>query len=365
MGSRLINILKQGTWRIVCFLSIMACSQQKTDNNMKWISKFDFFDLYKVRVNGGYFNPGSAIRLEKIAIPNENTILLAGAKDENSFDENKKSDVAVLFASNDKGKTYKEILLNDVSFLYMEAKGDYTMIKSYTLNKDAIKVQKLQLLNNKTFELIKVEEYLDKDISYNRFDGKYIIKKNKLGSKLINLFDKKEEYDVPEQLLSKKVLYNKGDGKFIYLINQTIEEYDIKTNTKNVIKNLKRVYNYFWFDGNDYSFGIDDKVEADGSFSTSVYNANEEKLYDLTNENLDFYRYKNFMCDYNNIGPKPEIRYSYDYGKTWTTHHVQGFTILQNLFGFYKDQFLVTEGIFWHFDSPESGGRIMVGEFEK
>ncbi|MCY0977718.1 hypothetical protein PGH12_15240 [Chryseobacterium wangxinyae] len=46
-------------------------------------------------------------------------------------------------------------------------------------------------------------------------------------------------------------------------------------------------------------------------------------------------------------------------------HHVTDFTILQNIFGFYKDEFLVTEGIFWHFDSPESGGRVMVGEFVK
>ncbi|MGV0924841.1 hypothetical protein [Empedobacter tilapiae] len=341
--------------------SIMACSQQKTDNNMKWISKFDFFDLYKVRVNGGYFNPGSAIRLEEIAIPNENTILLVGKKTQRDFDNNPKSpSVAVLFASNDKGKTYKEILLNDGSFLYMEVKENYSLIESYTSNKEAIKLHKIQLLNNNTFELIKIDEFLElSNISYDNFDGKYVIKKNKLGSKLINLFDKKEEYEVPEQLLSKKRLHNKGNGKFIFMENQKIIQYDVKLKSEQVLKELKNQYDYFWADE-------DLLIKShDEPYRLELFDLNEDKVSELDRENRDFYRYKNFMCDYSNIGSKPEIRYSYDYGKTWTTHHVQGFIILQNLFGFYKDQFLVTEGIFLDFDSPESGGRIMVGEFEK
>ncbi|MGV0924842.1 hypothetical protein [Empedobacter tilapiae] len=363
MGSRLINILKQGTWLIVCFLSIIACSQQKTDNNMKWISKFDFFDLYKVRVNGGYFNPGSAIRLEKIAIPNENTILLAGSKDENSFDENKKSDVAVLFASNDKGKSYKEILLNDDILNDIQAEENYTFIESYSRNKDATKIYNVQLLNNKTFELIKVLEYSDKNTFYNYFDGKYILQRNESIPKIINLLNLKEEYSIPTNEIGKS-FFHIGDTRIVYKKNQEIIEINLRTKEQKVLSQLKSKYDYFFYIDNQLilkKVRIDDGV----NYESEIYDIYENKLYEETNDNKSFYRYKNFICDYRKIGSKPEIRYSYDYGKTWTTHHVQGFTILQNLFGFYKDQFLVTEGIFWHFDSPESGGRIMVGEFEK
>ena len=57
------SYIKIGCILLLGICSIIACSQQKTDNNMKWISKFDFFDLYKVRPNG--FNPGSAVSLKK------------------------------------------------------------------------------------------------------------------------------------------------------------------------------------------------------------------------------------------------------------------------------------------------------------
>ena len=33
--------------------------------------------------------------------------------------------------------------------------------------------------------------------------------------------------------------------------------------------------------------------------------------------------------------------------------------------GFFEDKYIVFEGIFFRGDSPESGGRIMVGEFLK
>jgi putative uncharacterized protein (fragment) len=44
---------------------------------------------------------------------------------------------------------------------------------------------------------------------------------------------------------------------------------------------------------------------------------------------------------------------------------IQYFAILQSTFGFYKDDFLVAEGIFFRGDSPESGGRIVIEEFQK
>ncbi|TGN24556.1 hypothetical protein [Empedobacter tilapiae] len=280
------------------------------------------------------------------------------------FNEEKKGgSVAVLFASNDKGKTYKEILLNDEDFEDIDSKGDYTLIKSYTMNNEAVKIHQLQLLNNKTFELTKVLEYSDKSIFYSYFDGKYILQRNESIPKIINLLNLKEEYSIPTNEIGKS-FFHIGDTRIVYKKNQEIIEINLRTKEQKVLSQLKNKYDYFFYIDNQLilkKVRIDDGV----NYESEIYDIYENKLYEETNDNKSFYRYKNFICDYRKIGSKPEIRYSYDYGKTWTTHHVQGFIILQNLFGFYKDQFLVTEGIFWDFDSPESGGRIMVGEFEK
>ncbi len=52
------RVIKAAFWTIIFALSTFACSQPKPDNNMKWISKYDFFDLYKVRLVDNTFNPG-------------------------------------------------------------------------------------------------------------------------------------------------------------------------------------------------------------------------------------------------------------------------------------------------------------------
>ncbi|WP_314242921.1 hypothetical protein [Empedobacter tilapiae] len=212
---------------------------------MKWISKFDFFDLYKVRPNG--FNPGSAVSLKKIAIPNENTILLAGFKMVWKFNEEKKGgSVAVLFASNDKRKTYKEILLNDEDFEDIDSKGDYTLIKSYTMNNEAVKIHQLQLLNNKTFELTKVLEYSDKSIFYSYFDGKYILQRNESIPKIINLLNLKEEYSIPTNEIGKS-FFHIGDTRIVYKKKQEIIEINLRTKEQKVLSQLKNKYDYFFY----------------------------------------------------------------------------------------------------------------------
>ncbi|MCY0977716.1 hypothetical protein PGH12_15230 [Chryseobacterium wangxinyae] len=334
---------------------------------MKWTAKYDFIDLYKVKVNGGSFNPGSAIRLAKIEIPYENTIILGGSKDENSFDPKKTGDIAVLFASKDRGKNYQEIIIGEKDMEYMESKGDYTLIKAYTMDSVAVKHYKILLLNNKTFELQKVDEYIRpanlSDYYYSDFDGKYIVLENYGTFTIVNLLNRKEEYKIPTNKIGDYFFYT-GNGRIVYKKDNEIREYNAITQEDKLLNKLKNKYDYFFYIDNQLT--LQNKIFDDGDkFQYDIYDINENPLYTKTPENKYFYRYKNFVCDYRKLGAKPEIRYSYDYGKTWKSHHVQGFTILSSLVGFYKDQFLVTEGIFWHFDSPKSGGRVMVGEFVK
>lgn len=359
-----INRLLLGALCIITSLS--ACSQQPKDSNMKWTAKYDFFDFYKVKVNDNTFNPGSAISLDKIIIPYENTIILGAEKDEHSFDSSKKSSVAVLFVSNNRGKSYKEIKTGEKDLEYIESKGDYTFIEAFTMDSLAVKYYKILLLNNKTFELKKTLGYTnEEDVFYSYFDGKYILEshRNNNSSKLINLLNIKEEYTIPTGKIGE-YFFHIGNGKIVYKKDNEIREYNSITKEDKLLNMLKKQYDYFFYIDNQLT--LQKKILKDGDrYEKEIYDINENLLYTETPENKYFYRYKNFVCDYRKLGAKPEIRYSYDYGKTWKVHHVTDFTILQNIFGFYKDQFLVTEGIFWHFDSPESGGRVMVGEFMK
>ncbi|MEJ5053399.1 hypothetical protein [Sphingobacterium sp. MYb382] len=361
-------IFKLGMW-ISCFLfSMLSCSPQIPDNNMKWTAKYDFFDLYKVRLGKGKFNPGSAISLNKIVIPSEEVIILGGEKWVWEFNEDLEGPtVVVLYVSNDKGKSYKEINLEDKYLYSLESKRDYTLIQTNFRNDESKKVCKIYLLDNRTFELRQVDEYIEPEdfmnYGYRNFDGKFIIRTYYGKNTLVNLLEKEEVYEIPKEVVGD-YFFNIGNRQIVYKKGQQILAYDVKTETVEIISQLKDSYDYFLYEGDQLCL-IKTEFEEGRKFRYGIYDFYENQLYIKTNENESFYRYKNFVCDYRKIGVKPEIRYSYDYGKTWKTHRVQGFTILQDIFGFYKDEFLVTEGIFWHFDSPESGGRVMVGEFVK
>ncbi len=344
-------------------VALTACSQPQ-DTHMNWIAKFDFFDLYQTRVNNGSFNPGSAITIKHIAIPYENTIILAAIKEESSFpNPTTQNNMIVLFASNDKGQSYREIPTGEEDLEYVESMEDYTLVQAYAMNK-GVKVQKIYLFNNQTFELQKVDEYMQPqnilNYTYRDFDGKYVIKKNYETYTLLNFLDQEEFYEMPVAAFGKS-FFHSGNAKIIYKKDKEIREYNVKTQEDKLLNVLKDTYDYFLRVDNQLT--LQKKIFDDGDkYKYDLYDIYENKLYEYTPENKYFYRYKNFMCDYRD---RSRIRYSYDYGKSWTTHKVRDFSIMQNIFGFYKDEFLVTEGVFFRGDSPESGGRVMVGEFVK
>ncbi|MCY0977717.1 hypothetical protein PGH12_15235 [Chryseobacterium wangxinyae] len=262
---------------------------------MKWIAKYDFFDLYKVKVNDNTFNPGSAITIRNIIIPYENTIIMGAEKDEHSFDSSKKSSIAVLFVSNDKGKSYQEIKTGEKDLEYMESKSDHTLIKAYTMDSLAVKHFKILLLNNKTFELKKVDEYAEpEDFSnyyYSDFDGKYIVLENFGKYIIINLLDKNEYYSIPVDEIGKSYFYI-GNGKIVYKKNQEIIEYDVKSRQSKILSVLKNKYEYFrYIDENLLLKKIE--LEDGDKYKYGIYDIYENKLYEETNENKYFYRYKN------------------------------------------------------------------------
>lgn len=370
---------------VICIISLVyGCSSRVSDANMRWVSKYNFMDLYKRKINGNMFNPGSGLNIDKIIIPNENTIVLAGIKSLREFnDDDRAEDCVVLFVSKDKGKSYKEILLTDTYLEVLEVDNGFVLTQTFTSSGFGYRNYNVQLLNIKTLEVINVDRFSDVnvdrffeenagrlsdtnvDIYYFDFVGNYALKRKGDNYKVVNLFNVKEEYSIPSDIIDYNIFHIE-DTKIVYRSNngQEIKEYNAKTKETRLVKKLNGNYAY-WMKKNGEIFlkRVIDEKEDGHVYRYGIYDINEQKLYEETNETEYYYRYKNFVCDFSELGAKPTLRYSYDYGNTWTTHNVTDFTIMRRVFGFYQNKFLVTEGIYWRGDSDESGGRVMVGEF--
>lgn len=370
---------------VICIVSLLCgCSSRVSDANMRWVSKYNFMDLYKRKINGNNFNPGSGLSIDKIVIPNENTIVLGGIKSLREFnDDPRAEDCVVLFVSKDKGKSYKEILLTDTDLEVLEVDNGFVLTQTFTSSGMGYRNYNVQLLNIKTLEVVNVDRFSDVnvdrffeenarrfsdanvDIYYFDFVGNYALKRKGDNYKVVNLFNVKEEYSIPSDIMGHNI-FHIGDTKIVYRSNhdQVIKEYNAKTKETRLIKKLNGNYAY-WMKRNGEIFlkKVIEEKEDGHVYRYGIYDMNENKLYEETSETEYYYRYKNFVCDFTELGAKPTLRYSYDYGNTWTTHNITDFTIMRRVFGFYQNKFLVTEGIYWRGDSEESGGRIMVGEF--
>ncbi|MDM1404915.1 hypothetical protein HX039_12450 [Myroides marinus] len=370
---------------VICIVSLLCgCSSRVSDANMRWVSKYNFMDLYKRKINGNMFNPGSGLSIDKIVIPNENTIVLGGIKSLREFnDDDRAEDCVVLFVSKDKGKSYKEILLTDTDLEVLEVDNGFVLTQTFTSSGMGYRNYNVQLLNIKNLEVINVDKFSDVnvdrffeenvrrfsdtnvDIYYFDFVGNYALKRKGDNYKVVNLFNVKEEYSIPFDIIDHNI-FHIGDTKIVYRSNhdQVIKEYNAKTKETRLIKKLNGNYAY-WMKRNGEIFlkKVIEEKEDGHVYRYGIYDMNENKLYEETSETEYYYRYKNFVCDFTELGAKPTLRYSYDYGNTWTTHNITDFTIMRRVFGFYQNKFLVTEGIYWRGDSEESGGRIMVGEF--
>lgn len=344
---------------------LTSCSMfTPKDDNMKWTAQYNFMDLYKQKVYEGYFNAGSAIEVNGIAVINSHTILLGAEKDLRAFDPEILEKQAVLFVSTDKGITYKEIPLEGSYFDSFYKTEDYCIIKTSGEHRF------IYLFNNKTLKVEKIDE-CDNDLSiwYGIFDGRYIMYSNKENEYVMDISNRSKMYEIPKAIKNIPTYPINQNGDLIYMKNNDLYIYNVISQQEKLYKKLKNKYDYFLpIDEADSPLTLQQVKNEDDEekYEEKIYNLDEELLYIINKDNRrKHYRYNNFICDYSALGSSPEIRFSYDYGKTWKTHNVKGFSILQSTFGFYKDEFLVTEGIFFRGNSPESGGRIMVGEFQK
>ena len=102
------------------------------------------------------------------------------------------------------------------------------------------------------------------------------------------------------------------------------------------------------------------------TYELMIYDLEENFVRKITKENREkYYYYKDFICDYTRLHAHSELRFSFDKGKTWKTHHIPmaGLVVFNKNVGFFKDKYIIFEGILFRGASSGSGDRIMVGEF--
>ena len=343
--------------------------KETKDDNMKWTAKYNFMDLYKKRNNG--FNPGSDKQLSLVFSPMENVIILGAQKNTPKFDPTATERQAVLYISTDRGQSYKELILegNDVYDIAAYTK-EYSIIET-----SGDKNRYIYLLNHKTFQLKTIDKYnRDEKIYYDDFDGQFLKCKKNGVRFLADVLSKDSVklYEIPKKLTAYQYYPIHQNGDILYYNNiLELRTYNVITGEDKLFRQLKHKYDFLSPENYlDYNTPLSllkiENMDDEEREITTVYDLDEKFVRKITKENREkYYYYKDFICDYTKLHTHTELRFSFDKGKTWKTHKIPmvGLFGFNKNVGFFEDKYIVFEGIFFRGDSPESGGRIMVGEF--
>jgi len=366
------NRLLIGLQLAILLILVMGCTTLVPDNNMKWTAQYNFMDLYKKK--NGPFDPDANIELSLIFSPIENVIILGAQKNTPKFDPTATEKQAVLYISTDRGQSYKELILegNDVYDIAAYTK-EHSIIKTF-----GDKNKYVYLLNHKTFQLKTIDKYnRDEEIYYGDFDGRFLKCKKNGVRFLANVLSKDSVklYEIPKKLTAYQYYPIHQNGDILYY-NGILElrTYNVITGEDKLFNQLKHKYNYF-FPENSSNYNTplslqNEKNENDEeTYELMIYDLEENFVRKITKENREkYYFYKDFICDYTNLHSRGNtLRFSFDKGKTWKTHHIpmDGLLVFNKNVGFFEDKYIVFEGIFFRGASTESGNRIMVGEFIK
>ena len=366
------NRLLIGLQLAILLILVMGCTTLIPDNNMKWTAQYDFMDLYKKRNHG--FNPGSDKQLSLVFSPMENVIILGAQKNTPNFDPTATERQAVLYISTDRGQSYKELILegNDVYDIAAYTK-EHSIIKTFG-NKNKY----VYLLNHKTFQLKKIDKYnRDEEIYYDNFDGQFLKCKKNGVRFLADVLSKDSVklYEIPKKLTTYSYYPIHQNGDILYYNNiLEFRTYNVITGEDKLFRQLKDKYDFFCPENYlDYNTPLSllkiENINDKEKEITTIYDLEENFVRKITKENREkYYYYKDFICDYTNLHSRGNtLRFSFDKGKTWKTHHIPmaGLLVFNKNVGFFEDKYIIFEGILFRGDSPESGGRIMVGEFQR
>ena len=364
------NRLLIGLQLAILLILVMGCTTLIPDNNMKWTAQYNFMDLYKKK--NGPFDPDANIELSLIFSPIENVIILGAQKNTPKFDPTATERQAVLYISTDRGQSYKELILegNDVYDI-----AAYTKEYSIICTSD-YKFEYVYLLNHTTFQLKTIDKYnRDEKIYYDDFDGQFLKCKKNGVCFLANVLSKDSVklYEIPKKLTAYQYYPIHQNGDILYY-NEILElrTYNVITGEDKLFRQLKHKYDYFFPENYlDYNTPLSlqnvKNLNNRDTYEKMIYDLDENFVRKITKENREkYYYYKDFICDYTNLHSRGNtLRFSFDKGKTWKTHHIPmaGLLVFNKNVGFFEDKYIIFEGILFRGASSGSGDRIMVGEF--
>ena len=366
------NRLLIGLQLAILLILVMGCTTLIPDNNMKWTAQYNFMDLYKKK-NGSY-DPDANIELSLVFSPMENVIILGAQKDTPKFDPTATERQAVLYISTDRGQSYKELILegNDVYDIAPYTK-EYSIIKTFG-NKNKY----VYLLNHKTFLQKKIDKYnRDEEIYYDNFDGQFLKCKKNGVRFLADILSKDSVklYEIPKKLTTYSYYPIHQNGDILYYNNiLEFRTYNVITGEDKLFRQLKDKYDFFCPENYlDYNTPLSllkiENINDKEKEITTIYDLEENFVRKITKENREkYYYYKDFICDYTNLHSRGNtLRFSFDKGKTWKTHHIPmaGLLVFNKNVGFFEDKYIIFEGILFRGGGDDSGGRIMVGEFQR
>jgi len=98
----------------------------------------------------------------------------------------------------------------------------------------------------------------------------------------------------------------------------------------------------------------------------TLYNLEEREIYTESEEDIEHYKYKDFICHYKSSTPRIALNYSFDKGNHWYSYEADNFFAASRPIAYYKDRYIVLKGgVYRNSEKEKGGGRIMVGEFVK
>ena len=179
-------------------------------------------------------------------------------------------------------------------------------------------------------------------------------------------------YEIPKKLTTYSYYPIHQNGDILYYNNiLEFRTYNVITGEDKLFRQLKDKYDFFCPENYlDYNTPLSllkiENINDKEKEITTIYDLEENFVRKITKENREkYYYYKDFICDYTRLHAHSELRFSFDKGKTWKTHKIPitGLLVFNKNVGFFEDKYIIFEGIFFRGASPESGNRIMVGEF--
>lgn len=309
---------------------------------MKWIAITDIYEEFGI--------DSYDIEFEDFYFVDENTLILSGFKGIGT-----PSRTGIIFISKDLGKTYYKIEFVNENIYFISVSKKYCLIE--TEKKD--NQRSAYLLNNSSLKYEKIGDYDKSRFSYGAFNGKFL----ECISYDISIFTDIEThkiYDIPKNWQHKKYQLH-SDNTLYYIKGKNLHTYNLLTQ-KEEMKVLSQNYDVLSVK-NDDIFLVKFNFFKD---KATLYNLEEIEIYTESEEEIKYYKYKDFICHYKSSTPYIALNYSFDKGKKWYSYEADNFFAASFPIAYYKDRYIVLRGgVYRNSEEEKGGGRIMVGEFQK